>query len=117
MSLDPTVNIGQTVATSESREREMNSILEILGSRELLDRVVDEIGPAEILATGPAPAEQGEDLPDDQHARDRAVRELAKRITSELSKDSNVVNVSSRAADPHLAQKTLEVYRHYLKDG
>ena len=45
MTLDPTVTLGQepTVAMSQSRENEINSVAEILQSRQLIEKVVDLI--------------------------------------------------------------------------
>ena len=58
VSLDPTATLGQTIAVSESRENEINSILEILKSREIAERVVDLVGPELILnrSNGPGGA-------------------------------------------------------------
>jgi uncharacterized protein involved in exopolysaccharide biosynthesis len=52
--LDPTATLGQspTVAVPPSRENEINSVVEIMQSRALLEKVVDRLGPAAIL--GPA---------------------------------------------------------------
>src|SRR6185436_15203845 len=42
--VDPTASGGQMVALYESRESEINSLIEILKSRAILDRVVEELG-------------------------------------------------------------------------
>lgn len=47
-SMDP-ATIGQTIAIQESRETEMNSIIDLLESRTLAQRVVDDIGSERIL--------------------------------------------------------------------
>src|SRR3954471_9726127 len=47
--VDPTASGGQMVALYESRESEINSLIEILKSRAILDRVVGELGPAFVL--------------------------------------------------------------------
>lgn len=49
VALDPTATTGQIISISQSRENEINSELELLKSRELAERVVDEIGPEVIL--------------------------------------------------------------------
>jgi len=49
VSLDPTATTGQVVPIFQPRENEINSILEILKSRELVEKIVDEIGPEVIL--------------------------------------------------------------------
>ncbi len=49
VALDPTATTGQVISISQSRENEINSELELLKSREVAERVVDEIGPEVIL--------------------------------------------------------------------
>lgn len=51
--LDPTVTLGQgsMVNVQQSRDSEINSVAEILKSQELLEKVVDTIGPAVILGS------------------------------------------------------------------
>ena len=47
-SLDPSV-VGKTISIQESRESEMNSIVDMLGSRGLAEKVVDKIGADRVL--------------------------------------------------------------------
>ena len=47
-SLDP-ATIGQTISIQESRESEMNSIVDMLESRGLAERIVNQIGEERIL--------------------------------------------------------------------
>ncbi len=51
VGLDATTTLGQTpqVAIPVSREEEINSVVEVLSSRALLERVVDSLGPQAIL--------------------------------------------------------------------
>src|SRR6476620_6792923 len=42
--VDPTASGGQMVSLYESRESEINSLIEILKSRAVLDRVIEELG-------------------------------------------------------------------------
>src|SRR5437899_10683207 len=53
-TLDPTATVGQApvVAVPQSRENELNTVVEILNSRVLLEKVVDSIGPQAILYGG-----------------------------------------------------------------
>lgn len=44
VSLDPTATTGQTVQLADSREREITSVLELLRSRALFEKVVDQLG-------------------------------------------------------------------------
>ena len=50
-SLDPVVGTGKTMDVTTSREIEINTLLEILKSREMLSKVVDEVGAETILAS------------------------------------------------------------------
>src|SRR5689334_17040393 len=56
--VDPTASGGQMVSLYESRESEINSLIEILKSRAILDRVVAELGPACVLSGWQAKPEQ-----------------------------------------------------------
>src|SRR6478609_3864073 len=58
--VDPTASGGQMVSLYESRESEINSLIEILKSRAILDRVVGELGPACVLHGWQAQPEQHE---------------------------------------------------------
>src|SRR3990172_6894365 len=49
VSLDPTATTGQVVSLGQSRENELKSELDILKSQDLVEKVVDIIGPAAIL--------------------------------------------------------------------
>lgn len=53
VTLDPTVTTSQTILIQESRESEINSIVDVLQSRDTLERVVNHpnLGPERILAT------------------------------------------------------------------
>src|SRR6476620_7377882 len=61
VSLDPTATTGQVVPVSLSRETEVNSVLEMLRSRLMIEKLVDEIGPAAILQSATA-----DETPDDK---------------------------------------------------
>ncbi|MCA9189516.1 MAG: hypothetical protein KDA99_28025, partial [Planctomycetales bacterium] len=49
VTLDPTATTGETVMFQKQQEEEVNSVVEILNSRETVQRVVDALGPDEIL--------------------------------------------------------------------
>ncbi len=61
VTLDPTATTGQVIQIGQERKNEINSELEILTSRELVEQMVDSIGPEAILRppddvpTGEAP--------------------------------------------------------------
>ena len=52
MTLDPTATTGKTISLNESRESELNSILEVLRCRSMMEKVVDHLGP-EMVLEGP----------------------------------------------------------------
>src|SRR5688572_23850611 len=56
VKLDPTATTGQTLDVHESRDGEINSLFELLGSRVILERIVDEVGVARILGDDEAEA-------------------------------------------------------------
>ena len=49
VSLDPTASTGQVISIGQQRETEIKSELEILKSQDLIEKVVDAIGPATFL--------------------------------------------------------------------
>src|SRR5207302_1104077 len=97
-TLDLTATVGQApvVAVPQSRENEINSAVEILNSRVLLEKVVDSVGPRAILEGGePSPTEEGDTTaPEAAHEHHRAITRLAKRLNVEPVKKSNVILVS-----------------------
>lgn len=100
-TLDPTATLGPSpiVAVPLSRDNEINSVVEILGSRALIEKVVDELTPRAIVGS------------DD---RERAVRQLSKKLFVAAAKKSSVIDVAYRGGDPQLCQavvaKLVEAY-------
>jgi uncharacterized protein involved in exopolysaccharide biosynthesis len=114
--VDPTASGGQMVSLYESRESEINSLIEILKSRAILDRVVGELGPACVLNGWQAQPEQHEDkqqVPSKAHQL--AVARLIKTVTIAAPRKSNIITVSCKANSPAIAQqivaKLVEVYQ------
>jgi uncharacterized protein involved in exopolysaccharide biosynthesis len=123
VTLDPTVTTGQIITLNESRESELNSILEVLKSRAIMERVVDRLGPETILSplaegqTEAAPNPLKESL---VHAinnvaqwlepagpiseREKAVQALSNNATIYNKQKSNVISVSYQARSPKQAQ-------------
>ena len=131
VSVDPTAVIGRSGTSSvppSMRENEVNSVTEMLGSKVLLDHVVDAVGPAVVLAdTDPSQptdglssasiakrswqmAKQvanfamGDNWSDKLSEHDQAVIKLQKAIDVFPVKKSDVIRVGCNAKDPHLAQ-------------
>jgi uncharacterized protein involved in exopolysaccharide biosynthesis len=129
VSLDPTATMGQTVAISESRENEINSILEILRSRDVAERVVDLVGPDLILGRVSqfqvsallhkwlgetlAKLPRWDVVPVSDH--ERAVTRLENLLEIWTPKKTSVVSIRYMAATPEAAQRivaaVLETYR------
>ncbi len=99
-SLDPTATTGQVISLNSSRETEINSVVEMLGSRSIVEKVVDSLH------------EDTESISNWQ--RDKLIRGLINHINIESPKMSTVVKVSCKASTPERAQETvatlLDVY-------
>lgn len=130
--VDPTASGGTMVALYESRESEINSLIEILKSRAILDRVVAELGPGLVLYGRAEQAEQkatgdkvaGDKVTGDkgtrgQGARDSnrsatpsrahqlAVARLVKDVSISAPRKSNIITVACKARSPAVAQKIV----------
>lgn len=126
-NVDPTASGGQMISIYESRESEINSLIEILKSRPILDRVVAELGPEYILqgkekavnAAKPAPsaafAERG-GKPGEPPPRGHqlAVQRLEREVSVWTPRKTNIISVACKADSPDVAQrivaKLVEVY-------
>jgi polysaccharide biosynthesis protein PslE len=135
MAIDPTATLGATpmLAIQQTRENEINSIIEIIHSRVLIDKVVDAIGPAVILGSEPfhetasldrsnphnpqvqpasfdtpSAAETSGGAASDAESRDpiraAAIRRLSKSLNAEAARKSDVILISYDAESPELAQ-------------
>ena len=93
VSVDPTATTGQIVALNSSRESEINSLVEVLGSRSILEKVLDLVGP-EKPVTSPLD-------------REKAIDRLGKDIKVWSPRTSTVVSVYCEAGSPQRAQKLV----------
>ncbi len=128
VALDPTATLGQTaaVAVPLSRENELNSEIVMLGSRVLLEKVVDAIGPEAILeederlsAAAPGAVQQAAEQQGVPFSlawlssgailtpRDRAIHKLQKMVNIEAVKKSDVIEVYCDTARPALSQHII----------
>jgi uncharacterized protein involved in exopolysaccharide biosynthesis len=116
-TLDPTATVGQApvVAVPQSRENEINSSVEILNSRILLEKVVDSVGPRAILY-GQEPAPTAEAVAPWDEERYRAVTRLTKKLNVEPVKKSNVILVSYDGPTPELAQAVVSKLVSYYQE-
>ncbi|MFO0928096.1 MAG: hypothetical protein U0736_13840 [Gemmataceae bacterium] len=107
-TLDPTATLGQSavVAVPPSRENELNSFLDILGSRILMDRVIDRLGIDVVLGKEP-PNTPPPDEPPSLEERSEAIRAMLKRLDAEVVKRSNILLVSYQARSPETARAVV----------
>ena len=96
-TLDATATLGQesVVAVPVSRDSEINSVVEILQSRSLMEKVVDAVGVGR-LVDGVSPAD-----------RERAVRLLTDGVRVAAAHKSNVVQVVFEGRSPELCQAVV----------
>ena len=137
VTIDPTAAAADTmVKVTESQQREIQSSLDLLSSRGLLETIVDRLGPEYILAyeepsrvdeNGDPTAEKRFTLPDIGGAvtaiktalapfnladlpnpRAKAIEQLSKSIEVSSEDKSNVVSIAVQGESPYQAQKTCE---------
>jgi uncharacterized protein involved in exopolysaccharide biosynthesis len=132
VALDPTASIGggSVMAIPQGREDEINSLVEILKSRSLAEKIVDELGPATILGksaeTQPplAAASQVSQWLNENWAalapywnrlapgppdspRDAALEKFAKLLNVWAPRRSTIVYVSFYGPSPEVAQQNV----------
>ena len=118
VTVDPIVTNGQAVTMADARESEINGIAEMLQSRALLEKVVDQLTPEAVLEKAAGSKSIGDYLaPLDSvnlnpakvySLRDKAIRRMSKNVRILTSKKSSIVTLSYEAQDPTLATKVLE---------
>jgi uncharacterized protein involved in exopolysaccharide biosynthesis len=120
VTLDPTATTGPTISLYESRETEINSILQILTSRAMLERTVETLGPEVVLGEKPLSARvevddenrpSVSDGPTESQFDERgqqAIRALADSVYISTPKKSTVISVGSAAPSPEVAQRIVE---------
>ncbi len=138
VSLDPTATTGQTVSVQDSRENELNSILEVLTSRAILEGVVDDLGPSVILGRdGKRDPIAEVDLADASHnptqaaptimqklnpltdysRRDDAIQRLSKRLTVTNPKKSDVITIFCEGQSPDITRQIVEKVIELARDA
>jgi uncharacterized protein involved in exopolysaccharide biosynthesis len=107
--LDPTTTLNQAsvVAVPQSRETEINSVIEILRSRALLEQVVDRVGAAAVLGSGDKQEADPQSPAGDPKLRDRAVRTLIRTIEVDAVKKSNIIAISYDGPSPEVARAVV----------
>lgn len=111
--VDPTAAGGQLVALYESRESEINSLIEILRSRSIMDRVVAELSPEFVLygknVEGRKPQGEGQVNGASVHSQGHqlAVMKLSKALSIAPARKSNIILVGCKAPQPEIAQRIV----------
>jgi len=140
ITLDPTVTTGQIINVSQSWESEVNMELEILKSRELLEKIVDSIGPDKLLkrssrkffnkspdekmireTSQQAAAEimnteinsEQSYLTKPSDGRERAIHMVMKNLQVKAQKDSRIISISYESESPKLAQNVIATLIDY----
>lgn len=120
VTLDPTATTGQIVSVAETRESEVYAVQELLRSRMLSERIVQEFGPDVILERSSkrssfAPSQWLASLDSFNlnplrvySVRDKAITALRKNLGVTAASKTSIVTVSYEAKDPKLAQKVLD---------
>jgi uncharacterized protein involved in exopolysaccharide biosynthesis len=118
ITLDPTATTGQFVAMADSRESEMHAVEELLASRLLAEKIVDQFGPDVILEKRKGKKSLSEKLAwlNDYNLnplrvyslRDKAVKAVQKNLGVSAGKKSNVLSVSYKSSDSQLAHDVLD---------
>jgi uncharacterized protein involved in exopolysaccharide biosynthesis len=99
VSLDPTATTGEIISVQESRKSEINTVVEMLGSRVLHERVVEQLGPSFIVdGTAAATDSSGE-------IREQAIILFGESLEVYAPKDSYVINVKYLGSSPKQAQR------------
>ncbi|MCA9193629.1 MAG: hypothetical protein KDB03_17780 [Planctomycetales bacterium] len=129
VALDPTVTTSQTLMLQKTQEEEVNSALEVLGSRRIVEMVVDELGEDSVLngtlpLQGGAPSQQAgirgslakylvswidwgislTGVRDDISDRELAIIRLQNKLSVYAAKKSTVVGVMAESKTPAMAQ-------------
>lgn len=131
VTVDPTASAtGQVVALSDSQQREIQSVIDILQSRFLVERIVDDIGVDQILKYEDEFTEKQQKPPliqeadarirsfrtfltkaklaDPENPRAKAIHRLEKRLKVSSEQHSNVVAIRVRSESPRLSQRIGE---------
>jgi uncharacterized protein involved in exopolysaccharide biosynthesis len=124
VGLDATTTLGNNaaVAIPPSREEEINTVVEVLRSRSLLERIVDDLGPAAILSAVPKQAGlkdarvAADSVPSGgwlsflRHplsTREKATLELKKHLNVEAFKKTNIIFISHEGPSPEISQQIV----------
>ena len=133
VSLDPTVTTGPIVQIGQTREYDLNSEMEILKSRDLIEKVVDAIGPTtllnppqeesntlagviretvakakqKVLAFASAVKSTTEDSSSPVSDRDSAIMTAMEGLRLEALKNSNIISITYESNSQKMSQDVI----------
>lgn len=129
VTLDPTATTSKNVHIQETRDAEINTVADVLGSRALLEQVVDHFTPKTILeshfflsdyiqlpeislpsfstADATDSLDGVESSYDDLMERELAILKLDGNVDVKASKKAATVNITVKAGTPKLAQEMV----------
>jgi uncharacterized protein involved in exopolysaccharide biosynthesis len=116
VTLDPTATIGQgpLSVVPVTRDGEINSVVEILKGRTLVEQLVDFLTPEVVLddQTGLVESLLAHVLPADETSdpRDVAIHKMNRKIGVNAIRKSNLISVTCDAHDPELARRAVDKY-------
>ena len=124
ISLDPTVSMNGTITVNETREVEINSILEVLQSRDLAAVVVDKLGEETVLSGLPSDQVAEKSGPSilsellsrirvlkDGRAitrKERVITSLLRNLNVSSPKKSTVISIQYESDSPEIAQMVVD---------
>ena len=134
VTLDPTATtVGETLNLHHTRENQIQSALGVMKSREILERVVDEVGEEVVLSGHPALGEGASrrllsyvssllsspksllGMIDPVPNRQQAVRKLSRGVYLSSQKESSVVSIAYTTKSPEVAQDVVSKWvDHYI---
>jgi polysaccharide biosynthesis protein PslE len=127
VTLDPTAAAtGQMMPLHQTREHEIETALNVMSSRQLLEAVVQQIGADTILAGNIEQFEKENQstnsffkgmIPsiDPVPRQQQAIRRLSEDLVITAGRDSSVVSIEYRTGSPELAQCVVSCWvKHYI---
>jgi uncharacterized protein involved in exopolysaccharide biosynthesis len=112
-TLDPAVTIGNTLNISDSRETEILSEIEVIKSREIMEKIVDMFGADTIMNLH---IKRSDLKPNTFLIRDLAVNKVMKNIFVESVRKTNVIYISFNSYDPLLAQRVINALISFYQE-
>ncbi len=107
VTLDPSATTGQVIPSAYSRDAEILSEVEVLRSRDLVEKVVETIGLDRILKGPGRGADKAVHPTSTIGDRDKIIRTIMENLKIDVRKGSNIIHASYEGRGPELAQNVL----------